>query len=107
MGVLLHFQVFPALGQRGSLTNQLLQARSVWGGERPEAAKLAPGCGCGSRPVGALQAVMGLPARQPRPWLLLLVVLGWPQPCLSLGKWGSQEGCTPPNSRGWGTCWSD
>ncbi|XP_043312355.1 uroplakin-3b [Cervus canadensis] len=84
VGVLLHFQVFPALGQRGSLTNQLLQARSVWGGERPEAAKLAPGCGCGSRPVGALQAVMGLPARQPRPWLLLLVVLGWPQPCLSL-----------------------
>ncbi|XP_061008275.1 uroplakin-3b [Dama dama] len=27
---------------------------------------------------------MGLPARQPRPWLLLLVVLGWSQPCLSL-----------------------
>ncbi|XP_006057203.2 uroplakin-3b isoform X2 [Bubalus kerabau] len=27
---------------------------------------------------------MGLPSRQPRLWLLLLVVLGWPQPCLSL-----------------------
>ncbi|KAI4531907.1 hypothetical protein MG293_018421 [Ovis ammon polii] len=27
---------------------------------------------------------MGLPSRQPYPWLLLLVVLGWPQPCLSL-----------------------
>ncbi|XP_019843543.2 uroplakin-3b isoform X1 [Bos indicus] len=27
---------------------------------------------------------MGLPSRQPRLWLLLLVVLGWPQPCLTL-----------------------
>lgn len=115
VGVLLHFQVFPALGQRSILTNQLLQAHTVWGGARPKAARPAPGCGCGSgprlwvwkRPVGALQAVMGLPTRQPCPWLLLLVVLGWPQPCLSLGKWRSQEGCTPPDPRGWGTCWSD
>lgn len=48
VGVLLHFQVFPALGQRGSLTNQLLQAHTVWGGAQPEAARPVPGCGCGS-----------------------------------------------------------
>lgn len=36
----------------------------------------------------ALQAIMGLPWRQLRPCLLLLVVLVWPQPCTSLGEWG-------------------
>lgn len=30
---------------------------------------------------------MGLPQRQPRLWLLLLVVtLVWPQPCMNLGE---------------------
>ena len=48
VGVLLHFQVFPALGQWSILTNQLLQAHTVWGGARPKAARPAPGCGCGS-----------------------------------------------------------
>lgn len=58
VGVLLHFQVFPALGQRSILTNQLLQAHTVWGGEgrgprrpdQPQAVgvEAAPGCGCGS-----------------------------------------------------------
>ncbi|XP_057604931.1 uroplakin-3b [Hippopotamus amphibius kiboko] len=34
--------------------------------------------------MGALQATMGLPWRQPRPWPLLLVVLVCPQACMSL-----------------------
>lgn len=37
-------------------------------------------------------AVMGLPQRQPYPWLLfLLMALIWPQPCRSLGEWGSGD----------------
>nr|XP_030727924.1 uroplakin-3b isoform X4 [Globicephala melas] len=47
---------------------------------------------------------MGLPWRQLRPCLLLLVVLVWPQPCTSLGEWGSRDGCPWPDPRGWGTC---
>lgn len=47
---------------------------------------------------------MGLPWRQLCPCLLLLVVLVWPQPCMSLGEWGSRDGCPWPDPRGWGTC---
>ncbi|XP_055266072.1 uroplakin-3b isoform X3 [Moschus berezovskii] len=42
VGVLLRFQVFPALGQRGSLTNQLLQAPGVWGGARARGSQTSP-----------------------------------------------------------------
>ncbi|KAK1344918.1 hypothetical protein QTO34_013622 [Cnephaeus nilssonii] len=35
---------------------------------------------------------MGLPQRQPHsPLLFLLVALVWPQPCSSLGEWGSRD----------------
>ncbi|XP_058425034.1 uroplakin-3b isoform X2 [Diceros bicornis minor] len=85
-GVHLGFQVFPALGQPGSLTNQLLQARGVGGGAQQEAARSAPGCGCGRRLCGQA-AIMGLLQRQPHLQLLLLVVtLVWPQPCMSLAS---------------------
>nr|XP_058894137.1 uroplakin-3b isoform X1 [Kogia breviceps] len=47
---------------------------------------------------------MGLPWRQLCPWLLFLVLV-WPQPCMSLGEWGSRGGCSWPDPRGWGTCW--
>lgn len=47
VGLHSHFQVFPALGQPGSLTNQLLQAQRIGGGVQPEANRPAPGCRCG------------------------------------------------------------
>lgn len=49
VGVYLRFQVFPALGQPGSLTNQLLQAQGIGEGVLQEAARTASGCGCGRR----------------------------------------------------------
>nr|XP_017495937.1 uroplakin-3b-like isoform X1 [Manis javanica] len=51
---------------------------------------------------------MGLPQRQPGWCLLLLVVaLVWPQPCVSLGEWGSRDECLWSAPRDWGNCWSD
>lgn len=53
-------------------------------------------------------ATMGLPQRQPGWCLLLLVVaLVWPQPCVSLGEWGSRDECLWSAPRDWGNCWSD
>lgn len=98
VGVHSHFQVFPALGQPGSRTNQLLQAQGVGGGVRRR--------GRGSSPrlrVWWKAAVMGLSQRQPCPWLLLLLgALVWPQPGMNLGEWGSRDW-----TQLWGTCWSD